>query len=142
YHGALRNRILPASKAAGIGAAPRQPGEALFILEVTPEPRLQNFVVTASPRLEKAVDEQGQELALAMEPALDPNATVQYQPGSNPYNNRVLQRQVALRLKLGDKQAKELTELKGSLAVQALSVLPEALITVPEVAKAAGKKAD
>src|SRR5439155_27215398 len=76
-----------------------------------------------------------------MEPMPD-LTTVQLQRGTNPYTNRVSQRQVALRLKLGDKQAKELSELKGNIPVQALSVAPEALISVPEVEKAAGKKAD
>src|SRR5439155_7344721 len=76
-----------------------------------------------------------------MEPMPD-LTTVQLQRGTNPYTNRVSQRQVALRLKLGDKQAKELSELKGSITVQALSVAPEALISVREVEKAAGKKAD
>src|SRR5262249_61762848 len=83
-----------------------------------------------------------QELAMAMEPVPGVDGFVQYAPGTNPYASRVSQRLVALRLKLGDKEAKTLTELKGSVTVQALSVAPEALITVPDVAKAIGKKVD
>jgi hypothetical protein len=142
YHGALRIRLLPASRAS-IAVQPRKEGEALFILEVDPEPRLQQFSVVGSPRLDKAMDDQGQELALVMEPmGSDPTGlnvstrTVYY----SPYGG-VLQRQVALRLKLSEKHAKNLKQLTGTLTVQALSANPEAIISVDEVLKAAGKTA-
>jgi len=149
YQGALRIRLLPASRATEIAVQPTQKGESLFILEVSAEPRLQQFAVVGTPRLEKALDDLGQQLTLVMEPmpgnqdggqANVINGLVQAMPiyinnvGSQP-------RQVALRIKLGEKQAKALKELAGTVTVQALSAMPEPVITVDNVLKAKGKQA-
>jgi hypothetical protein len=139
YHGAVRIRLLPASKAQ-IPMQPQQVGEALFILEVTPEPRLQSFSVAGSPRVEKAVDELGQEMAMVMEP-MGPGG--QPLAGNKigyiyPYNYNGV-RQVALRLKVGEKQAKAITTLNGHVTVQAISPEAEPVITVDDVMKSAGK---
>jgi hypothetical protein len=140
YHGAVRIRLLPVSKAQ-IPMQPRRDGEALFILEVTPEPRLQSFSVAGSPRVEKAVDEHGQDMALVMEPmgnnAGQPIASTKISYiGPNNFNGV---RQVALRLKVGEKQAKAITTLNGQLTVQAISPEAEPVITIDDVMKSAGK---
>jgi hypothetical protein len=140
YHGALRIRLLPVTKAM-IAIQPRQEGEVLFLLEVTPEPRLQGFSIVGSPRVDKAVDDLAQELSLAMEPMGVAGQPFPNQPGYiNIYNPGGV-RQVALRLKLGQKQAKTISNLTGNLAIQALSPKAEALITVENVMAAAGKTA-
>jgi hypothetical protein len=140
YHGAVRIRLLPASKAQ-IPMQPQRDGEALFILEVTPEPRLQSFSVAGSPRVEKAVDELGQEMALVMEP-MGNNAGQPIATGKigyiSPYNFNGV-RQVALRLKVGEKQAKAITTLNGQLTVQGISPEAEPVIAIDDVLKSAGK---
>jgi hypothetical protein len=137
YYGALRIRLLPANRATDIAVQPRQKDEVLFILEVTPEPGLQGFTIVGSPRIEKALDDLGQELALAMEPMGTPGHLVMH----NPYQlyNPDGVRQAALRLKLGEKPAKTLASLTGNLTFQALNPKSEAIITVPDVLKPAGK---
>jgi hypothetical protein len=144
YSGALRIRLLPASKASEIGVQPRQAGEALFVLEVSAEPKLQMFSVTGHPSLQRAVDDLSQDLTLAMEPTpnLDSNPNPNRLTGTMVYNvNRSLP-QVALRLKLGAKQAQELAELKGTITIEALTAVPEALITVSNLEKSIGKKVE
>jgi hypothetical protein len=136
YHGALRIRLLPANRAQ-IAVAPAQKGEVVFILEVTPEPRLQAFTVVGTPRLEKAVDDAGQQLTQAMEPMDGVN--VVSARIVNPYYASV--RQLPLRLKVDEKQAGAKVTLTGSLSVQAQWPLPEPLIVVEDVMKAAGKVA-
>jgi len=144
YHGAVRMRLLPASQTTAAAVQPRQEREALFLLEVTPEPRLQQFSVISQPRIDKATDDQGQTLAMVMEPTVaDLNAwqiaeivRLFDQPvfGLAPHH-------ATLRLKLGEKQAKSLKELTGTLTVRAQSPTPDALITVADVMKAAGQTA-
>jgi hypothetical protein len=142
YSGAVRIRVLPANQPRQIGVQPAQAGEVLLILEVTAEPRLQNFVILGA-RAQKAVDDQGQQLTIAMEPMpnVNPNGVVNggFAGAPAPFvRYGSLQQQVALRLKLGDKKAKSLTELTGTISAQTLSP-PEALITVDNVLKSAGK---
>jgi hypothetical protein len=135
YHGALRIRLLTFTQAPP-GVAPRQEGEALFLLEVTPEPRLLGFDIVGSPRVEKAVDDLGQEVILAMEPMGQPGHFVNTY--YNPQSPGTV-RQAVLRLKLGSKQAKTLTTLQGNLTVQALSVKADPVIAVDDVMNATGK---
>jgi hypothetical protein len=138
YSGALRIRLLPASQASEIVVQPRQDGEALYLLEAVAEPRLQIFAVTGSPSLQTARDDLNQDLTIAMEPT----------PGAKGaavgpiYSGARSVRQVALRLKQGAKKAAELTELKGTLTAEALTLTPEALITVGDLDKAIGKKVE
>src|SRR5262249_40993652 len=105
--------------------------------------RLQQFSVVGSPRVELAVDDQGQELTMAMEPMPDPaalpggiNGGVYYPPYA-----RGLVRQVPLRIKLGERQAKSINEVNGTLTVQALSITPAAQTTVEDVLNSKGKTA-
>jgi hypothetical protein len=127
-----------------VPAGQKRAGEALIQLEVSPEPRLQNFQLLEGVQIEKALDDQGQKLSVPMEPmpgetgggpgnlALGRSAY-----GYNPYN--VFNRYTHVRLTLGEKQAKTLKELSGHLSAQMLSP-PQALITVTDVLKAGGKK--
>ena len=135
YSGAIRIRLLPASQASEIVVQPRQEGEALYVLEASAEPRLQMFAVTGSPSLQLAHDDLQQELTVAMEPM----------PGANGgpvvpiYTGSRSVRQMPLRLKQGARKASELTELKGTITIESLTPVPEALITVGDLEKAIGK---
>jgi hypothetical protein len=146
YSGAVRVRALSGQSAVpGVPAPPRQKGETLLTLEVAAEPRLQNFQLMDSVQIEKAIDDQGQTLSVPMGGA-DPFAAPGIAPGGlrstavyryNPYMNNA--RLTHVRLKLGEKQAKTLKELKGHISAQMLAA-PQALITVEDVLKASGKK--
>lgn len=147
--GTVRIRVLPRVE----GAAPPA-GETELWLDVTAEPRLQDFGVIGAPRIDKVVDDQGQSLAMALAPAEPPkengnnfmvngNAILIVNgkvlgPGGAPVGEFPKQRQVPVRLKLGEKAAKTLKELSGSLAVQALKET-EPLATVDNILKAAGQ---
>jgi hypothetical protein len=114
-------------------------GEVAVTLVADAEPRLQNFALTASPRVDKALDDQGQALTTVM--------------GAAPAqaNDRLVQRgwvraglpavsgsrQAIVRFKTGEKKATMLKELTGSLTAQALTPT-EPLITVDNILKAAG----
>ena len=133
YSGAVRIRLLP--------GAGNQAGVANFLLDIAAEPRLQNFSLVGTPRIDKALDDQGQSLMLAMDP-MPP------QPGNGPIAlpARVrmpfigMTRQFPIRLKLGEKAAKSLKELKGSFTASAL-MPTEPLVTMDNILKAAGKTA-
>jgi hypothetical protein len=138
YSGAIRIRLLPPSQASEIVVQPRQDGEALYVLEASAEPRLQMFAVTGSPSLQLAHDDLQQELTVAMEPM----------PGANGgpvvpiYTGGRSVRQMALRLKQGAKKAAKLTELKGTITIESLTPVPEALITVGDLENAIGKSVE
>jgi hypothetical protein len=148
YTGAVRVRALPAQpQAPGLPAPPQRAGEATLTLEVTAEPRLQNFQLLGGVQIDKAVDDQGQSLTAPMDPmpGTGPFGAVE-QLGAmrgrvaytiSPYLNAG--RMAHVRLKLGEKKAKTLKELSGHISAQLLAA-PQALITVEDVLKAAGKK--
>jgi hypothetical protein len=144
YAGAVRIRAIPAPD----GFKPAK-GEKSVWLEVTAEPRLRPLTLSGEPQLKKAVDDQGQ--ALAPAPAAAPNPTAP--PGVavpaiagpwgvnpyNPYSTFGAPRQVVrVRLKPGEKPAKVLKELSGTLTAQVLAP-PEVLLKIDNVLKAAGK---
>jgi hypothetical protein len=149
YAGAVRFRIVPYDRNSMSGFREKSQGETLLILEVCAEPKLTNFHVEGSARVDKADDDQGQALTAVLDPM--PNvaapAAVPVAPGgrrilrqsidfaSATGSNRVL---VPVRLKLGEKQAKSLKELAGSVTVECLST-PQALLTIDDVLKSAGK---
>src|SRR5262249_2271854 len=72
--GAIRVRALPALPQNPGYIAQQVPakraGESIFFLEVTPEPRVQNFSLLpgSNVHLDKVVDDQGQTLSVAAEP--------------------------------------------------------------------------
>lgn len=142
YAGALRIRALSnPTEAAG---TLRQAGEIGVALEVTPEPRLQWRHVLAV-RIQRAVDEKGQELAQAselntpedQELILMANMVAKMRSSGAIYSPASL-RQVPIRLRKGEQESARLAELTGTLAAQ-MQTAQAPLITMPEVLKAAGK---
>ena len=134
YSGSVRIRALPGlSRPAGAG-------EAVVVLDVTPEPRLEEARAVGTPVVHKALDDQGQSLTAVPDPG--PRADL-----NNPLARNGLagltsfgggQRQAAIRLKRGDKQAKSLKELSGSLSLEVL--MPSGpLVAVDNVLKAVGR---
>jgi hypothetical protein len=116
------------------------------VLEVAAEPKLQNWSVVGSPKIDEANDDQGQKLTLVLEnkqaaPAvrgavgrggIAAPAIARWGVPGTSYKHSV-----QLQLKLGEKQAKGLKQVKGSVTVETLTP-PEALITVDNVLKAVG----
>jgi hypothetical protein len=146
YAGSVRFRVVPYDRASMSMIREKSPGETLLILEICAEPKLTNFRVEGTARVDKALDDQGQELTTVMDPM--PNAVA---PVAAP-NGRMILRQrvmmpsgtgtnrelVPIRLKQGEKPAKVLKELAGSVTVECLSP-PVALLAIDDVMKAAGK---
>jgi hypothetical protein len=139
YAGAVRVRAVPEPDST----VPRAEGEKRIYLEVRAEPRLQNFIVTGTPQVRKAVDDHGQVLTVADDAASQPVAGVVV--GSaviarayNPYGFGAGPQTLLIKLKGGDKAAKTLKELAGTLTAQVLTA-PEPLLKVDHVLKAAGK---
>ena len=121
-----------------------------LLLDVAGEPCLQGFGVVGRPLIKKAIDDQGQTLLeLTAEPRNLPefnnngggviivNGRVMALNDSDP---APLPRVVPVRLKLGDKSAKRLTELSGLFMVQVLKE-GEARISVDNILKATGQSA-
>jgi hypothetical protein len=150
YAGALRVRVLP--KAAGNapgapnGAPVNKPeGETLLSVEVTPEPKMgwQNVL---SLRLEKMLDEKGNELKVPLPYLRDPfefdeNEIMEMRGlrgynGIQPQQNH-LAKQLPLRL-LNVKDVKKLKEIHGYVAAEVLTPM-QPLMTVDDILNAAGK---
>src|SRR5207248_2833413 len=111
YAGSVRVRALPPSAA---GFFLRGPGEAVILLEVSAEPRLERFSVDGNPALRKVVDDQGQGLVVVPQDA----PTSQQTPWAGAVDARGAPagpRQVPIRLKLGQKTAKSAKQLEGTL---------------------------
>lgn len=126
YAGAVRVRAFT--------EASSQKGEAIIRLDASAEPRLQNFSLSSSPRIDRAIDDEGQTLTFVMDPAQFANTGL-----NNPYGVS-LPRQARIQFKVGDKRSESLKELSGSLTAQA--VMPtETLVSVPDIMQAAGKTA-
>jgi hypothetical protein len=150
YHGAVRFRIVP-QMPPNMPQPQAVKDQVTLILEVTPEPKLQNFNVLGTPTIEKIVDDQGQKLTVAMEPA-DKNPgggeIIVGGPGGGVAARIAMpapwlmggQRYVVLRVKVGEKKAKTLKELTGNISASVLAP-PEPLITVDNILKAKGKSA-
>jgi hypothetical protein len=142
YADAVRIRALPFQ--AGAGAAPR-PDEYAFTLEVLPEPKLQ-WLNLVSLRVDKALDDKGQQLAQAAavgEAPANPNDPVVANLAvaariAAPL--RAAAPQVPVRLKKGEKASASLKEFTGSIAAQ-VRTEPEPLLTVENVMQAAGQEA-
>ncbi len=141
YVGALRLRAL---KPGAVNLGPANPDEVVLPLEVAHEPRLvwQEY---QGMRIDKATDDAGQTLNMAVEGADAPPAP----PGAPP---RRIHLPVSLRpfgaagvyvvlpvhLKKGEKPSKVLEEIKGSITARIRSP-QEQLITADDITKAAGK---
>jgi len=136
YAGAVRIRALPPSAAARL---PRAAGEAVLLLEVSPEPRLEHFAIDGSPILRKAWDDQGQTLALVLDAApANPNALPRNRQALPYGGDDAANRPVTVRFKLGEKQATHLKQLQGALTAKILTPT-EPLAVVDNVLKAAGQ---
>jgi hypothetical protein len=146
YHGAVRIRIVPK---ASVPTPPAGKGEVVLILEATPEPKLLNFNLVGTPTVKKVVDDQDQKLSMAAEPATpEPAQPNPLAGGGGAVGGRRIaqpapwamggQRYAILRLKLGEKHAKRLKELSGTVSASMLAP-PEDLVTVDNILKAKGK---
>jgi hypothetical protein len=157
---AVRVRALPRADAYG----PAPSGEYQIVLRLTAEPKLQ-FQSVDKATVTKAVDDQGQALKQATADVNPPvpqpapggdNAPGVAPPGGGPAILPIRPRPpvpvpappvvsvgsaeqtVVIRLKKGDKPAQSLKELTGSVSAYLLGE-PEAVLTAPEILKAAGK---
>jgi len=145
YAGAVRIRALPVGTAIP-GFAPVD-GEVVVPLQVTAEPKIQ-VQSLLGVKIEKAIDDQDQGLTQAM-----------LEGGNNEVpvaNNGLLLAKAAfvarpnvmpvgvapipVRLKKGEKGAKALKELTGTVSMQVRSA-PEDLMTIEKLMDAAGKEA-
>jgi hypothetical protein len=138
--GAVRIRAIPAPA----GSRPAD-GETHVWLEVSAEPRMQQFTISGDPILKRAIDELGQSLTAAPAAATPANPAAHVAWGRatavyNPYMAYAGGRHqtVVLRLKSGEKRAKSLKDLSGTLSAQVLAPT-EVLLKVDNVLKAAGK---
>jgi hypothetical protein len=95
-------------------------------------------------RVQKAIDDQGQQLIPLMPPQVEDNggtATIlinQVRINTAPSADEGKQGPVPVKLKKGDKPAKQLKELSGTL-LALVQPAPEALVAVDDVLKAKGK---
>lgn len=143
YSGAVRVRLLPASAEQRNSA---KPGEMVFVLDVDAEPRLQNFTLAATPQIEKAIDDQGQTLQVAMDeqqgaanignPNINPAILQRLVIAQNGYQQ--IRQQALVRFKAGEKPAKSIKELSGAVSAQALTAT-EPVVVVKDILKAAGQ---
>jgi hypothetical protein len=140
YAGAVRIRALPAN-----GRAPNaSSGETCVVIEATPEPLLawQGMLDLC---IDKAVDEHGQNLTPVSHSGND-GAGNAYHLGNGVVvwdmdrgqlvNNN--QREMLVRLKLGDQPSKTLKELTGTVAAHVQTPL-QTLITVENILQSAGQ---
>jgi hypothetical protein len=162
--GTVRIRVLPADQAKG--GPPVPAGETQLVLEAAAEPRLDGFRVVGPALVTRATDDQGQTLKPVSAPRADPaqplnpfNAKgvgggggvgaaiingkvfVNGMPvGEDAWLSGPAQRTAPVRLRLGEKPAKSLRELSGSLTVLVLKD-GNALVEMENILKAAGQKA-
>jgi hypothetical protein len=146
--GSIRLRLVRATNLPG--------GEIELMFDVSAEPRLRGFGSGGQPRMEKVVDDQGQNLACLPlhEPAADNTANGFGNGNGNVIiiNGNVVSTlggpslqaqgpfQVTLRLAKGSLPAKGLKELTGKLRVQAV-VDSAPQVVVDKILQAAGQSA-
>src|SRR6266545_830111 len=149
YSGAFRIRALPSAQVPQGRFAPAQKGEALIVLDVAGEPRTKGFKIGGAPLIDKAIDDQGQQLTAAIEPDNgQPIANFPLggfgRPGrimlGDVYPSQEMVQHAALRLKRGEKPSRSLKEVSGSIPVELLTP-SEPLIKVDNILKAAGQTA-
>jgi len=141
YAGAVRLRLVPPS--AGQLQA-KTSSEFMLVLDVAAEPRLQNFTLVGQPRFDKVLDDQGQALTVLLDDVVpaNPNAV-----GNVPMNAAAVliassaprpQREVLFRIKQGDKSAKTLKEVTGSVTAK-VTLPAEPLIVVDDILNSQGQ---
>jgi hypothetical protein len=139
YHaGAVRVRALPAK-----GAVPdSMKDEILFFVEITPQPKT-SWHSIVDLRIDKAVDENDQDLAPSLDTRSDLSRLAATGNGVAAWDAQTGQllnswRDIPVRLKSGDKPSGILKELRGVIAAQ-VQTEPEALVTVNDIFNAAGR---
>jgi hypothetical protein len=143
YAGALRVAAQPADVA--VAGQTKANGEYLLGLEVSAEPSLR-FQRPLGLRIDRAVDDQGQSLKQQLvsfskaqtnrgNPSMIVNG-VPYYPDDGA--GEPVNRQVPVKLAQGEKPARVLKELSGTV-VGLVYAAPQTLVTVDDVSQAAGK---
>lgn len=145
YSGALR--IQAALAGSDLISQKKGPGETLFALEVSAEPSIR-WERVIGLRVEKAIDDQDQALSQLPTTFNKPAPPPVRNTGTITINGVTLspdppapegfQKQAPVRLKLGEKPAKAIKELSGTLIAQVRSPI-EPLVTVEEVLQSAEK---
>lgn len=138
HAGAVRIRALPVSKA--VAQSSDEP--ILFLVEITPQPKLawHNLL---DLRIEKAVDEKGQDLAAALETHNDWSHVAAMGTGILALDAQTGQplsapRDIPVRLKAGEKPSGMLKEVKGAFAAQVQTPL-QPILTLDNLFKSAGR---
>jgi hypothetical protein len=136
--GAVRIRALPAKQAA----PDTEKEEILFLVEVTPQPKTtwHNIV---DLRIEKAIDENGHDLACSLDTRHDLSRITGVGNGTSVWDAQTGQpittcRDIPVRLKSGEKPSGLLKEASGVVAAQ-VQTQEQPLITVDNVLKSAGQ---
>jgi len=134
YAGAVRIRLISNQKIRA--------GETQLTLDVAAEPRVRYFSLEGDPRLDLAVDDLGQKLEVSVRKSQQPHPMAPPAAGM-PMMNSMMSSMMSIRqaffdLKLGEKEAKRLKELKGTLTARALTET-EPLITVENILTVSGK---
>jgi hypothetical protein len=160
-------RVRAVTKTEGVAACPK--GEYQVVLELTVEPKLlwktveKVSVVKAIDNMDQKLAQAAADLNATEAvveapadntggPAVQPAPPVRIRPGGRPvplpvqppqppaavFQNGGVTQTAILRVKKGDKDAKSLKELSGSVSAE-LWAEPTAIITAPEILKAAGK---
>ncbi len=134
YAGSVRFRV---------EAAPGNGRDYGLWLEASAEPRLQGFMLVGTPTVIKAIDDQGQKLAVVAEAKKEEADEVPIQGviigglnGAVSMASR--QHKTPLYFNAADKRSKALKELSGSVTAQVMGPR-EPLITLSNVLKAAGE---
>jgi hypothetical protein len=127
--GALRFRAL------GVPVGQAAAGQAGFLLDVTPEPHL-GWQGVREVRLEKAVDEHGQQLTQANRPSVPSGVVVPRVAFTETVNAAPAATPVWLNR--GERTSRVLREVRGTATVQVLTP-DEPLLTVDDVLHATGK---
>src|SRR5262249_53497260 len=139
YAGAVRMRALPQPATSSTWGPAR--GEGLFMLEVTPQPKMA-WLGVVDVHIDKAVDEQEQDLQpilpgdLSYIAALGGNNVMIWEP--NGSGALLDARQVPVRLRAGEKPSKTLVEVRGRVAAQ-VQTPQKPIIIVEDVFKAADR---
>jgi len=142
YFRAVRVRLAPPRLLGN--QQPAAEGEVVVTLEVTPEPRIQ-WRNVINVRLDTAVDEKGQTLALVSDqPGMLNGGGIMVAPGIvRPHIRRpnwvmMNGRLLPLRLKAGDKSSKTLKQLKGTINANVQTEV-KTLMTVDDLLNATNK---
>jgi len=145
--GSVRLGVLPAARAQ-IRFPAVEEGEGVLILDALAEPRLKGFGMIGIVRVQRAVDDQGQDRDVVhLTTETPPVNTELLRGGGGGRGGRPLvlppepalgQRQVALCVRPAEKPARVLRELSGFLSVQTYRELEEDRIVVNNILEAGG----